>query len=148
MAAGDSQAIVTNGTTLHKGDGAVPEVFTKIAEVVTITPPTQTPVEVDVSHLESKAREKRGGLPDTGAGEFQINYLPEDVGHQGLFDEAGQNLLHNWKVMFPPPKDTFGIGFAASVGSFSIDDIGLDGAIRATVSLVSGPPSRIPPPAG
>jgi hypothetical protein len=144
----DSQAIVTNGTTLLIGDGVTPtEGFTKIAEVVTITPPTSAPAEVDVSHLESAAREKRAGLADTGAGEFQINFLPADVGHQQLFDEGNATVHppHNWKVMFPPPNDTYGVAFRASVGSCGIDEIGLDGVIRATVSLVAGASSRIEP---
>jgi tail tube protein len=147
--AGDSQAIVTNGTTLLMGDGATPtEAFAKIAEVVTITPPTSSPAEVDVSHLESPAREKRAGLADTGSGEFQINFLPADPKHQQLFDEGNATVHppHNWKVMFPPPNDTFGVAFRAAVGSCGLDQIGLDGAIRATVSLVAGASTRISGP--
>jgi tail tube protein len=146
--AGESQAIVTNGTKLLRGDGVTPtEGFTEIAEVVTITPPSQDPVEVDVSHLLSQAREKRAGLPDTGSAEFQINYLPENTGHRDLFTEAnavGQHPLHNWRIMFPAPNDTHGIEFPASVGSFNFDEIGLDGVIRATVSLISSPPALVP----
>jgi Lambda phage tail tube protein, TTP len=138
-----SNAMVTNRTKIQLGNGATPEIFTDIKEVISITPPAQTPVRIDVSHLLSPARENRPGLPGTGEAEFKVNYLPGDTVHRQLMDEQGANVLHNWRVMFPPDYSQ-GLEFEGGVGSFSINAIELDNPITATVSLVSSPQHRIP----
>ena len=63
-----SDAIIGYGTIIARGNGAVPEVFTAIAEVISIDGPGLDSDDVEVTHLSSPGgyREYKGGLKEPG----------------------------------------------------------------------------------
>lgn len=68
-------AVLGAGSALKLGDGASPEVFTTIAEVLRCGPIGSTTPEVDVTNLDSTAKEYIGGLPDGSSVEFEGNWI-------------------------------------------------------------------------
>jgi hypothetical protein len=139
-----SDAIITNGCTLQVGDGATPtEAFTAIAEIVTIEPPAGEAAEVEVTHLESTAKEFKAGLADFGSGTATMNLIPGSLKQEQLEDDAVAGTVRNYRIMFPDA--TNGRAFAAFVSSFKLDSIGNDAPLRATATLrATGPVTRVP----
>lgn len=140
----DSQAIVANGTTFLRGNGATPtEVFTAVAEVSDIVPGQGSAPDIDVSHLTSTAREKRGGLPDFGEMVVTMNLLPGDTQQEAMEDEAGDNVVRHYKIMHP--DNINGRAFTLILKTFATTGYVVDGKLQAIATFaVSGKPTRIP----
>lgn len=69
------------GATFEIGDGASPEVFTEVAEVVSITPPGATVEKIDTTHLQSpnRYREKVASIKDSSDVSFTVNATPANL---------------------------------------------------------------------
>jgi hypothetical protein len=59
---------------LALGAGAAPHTYTTIAEILRVGPIGSTTPEVDVTNLDSAAKEYIGGLPDGASVEFEGNW--------------------------------------------------------------------------
>lgn len=99
--------LFAKGTGLYVGDGASPEVFTKIANVKPITGPgyNVTIVDTTTHSTVGNFREKAAVLVDAGKLGFRVNYDPADptlAPATGLLN-ALQNLTEkNYQLRFPP----------------------------------------------
>ncbi len=60
--------------------------FEKIGEVTNIGAPSGEAADIDVTHLESLAKEYLVGLPDEGNIEISMNAIAGDAGHDELLD--------------------------------------------------------------
>lgn len=135
------------GVTLARGDGASPEVFTKIAELIEITPPSMTKDQVEATHTDSANgfREYIPGLKDGGEFTAVFNFLPNNATQDNtagglLNDFLSVDTVGNWRITFPgSPVMTW--TFAGTVTGYEpvtpIDD-------RMTLQVtwrVSGPPT-------
>jgi hypothetical protein len=71
-------AIIGYGTLFSFGNGATPEVFTALAEVVDVTPPSDTVDIIETTHMTSPNRTKEfiAGLNDPGECSFDIHFIP------------------------------------------------------------------------
>lgn len=58
--------------------------FDKVGEVTTIGAPSGEAADIDVTHLESLAKEYLIGLPDEGNIEIAMNAIVSDAGHTEL----------------------------------------------------------------
>jgi predicted secreted protein len=98
-------AKLAQGTQLQAGDGASPEVFTTIAEILSIGGPSMSFGEVDVTNMDSTGsfREFIGGLGDAGKIEFTANYIvthaTQDSG-TGLWARFLAKTVSNYRVVF------------------------------------------------
>ena len=112
-----SNAIAGYGTLLKRGDGGAPEVFSLIGEVKSISGPTLDVKEADVTTHSSAAAgaymEFVATLIDPGTVDFEINYVPTDVTHQGLRNDMLGRVKRNFKLITPGAQDT--ISFTAFV---------------------------------
>lgn len=85
------------------GDGASPEVFTAVAEVFSITPPSDAADVVDATHMSSpnRTREYIDGLIDPGEASFEMNFVPGGPGDDAIqtWKAAGGNK--NCQIKFP-----------------------------------------------
>ena len=70
-----TSAVLGSGATLRLGSGASPQVYTTIAEVVRCGPIGSTNPEVDVTNLDSTAKEYIAGLADGNTVDFDVNWL-------------------------------------------------------------------------
>jgi len=139
----ESNAISAFGTLLQRGDGADPENFTPIAEVLDIKPPALSADTEEVTHQGSPDgwKEYIVTLLDGGEVSFDINFIPTDTTHNaaaGLLADYSARTKRNWKVVFP---DGTAWQFAAYVTGFE-PDAPVGGKLAASVTLkVTGKPT-------
>lgn len=86
-----TQAFLGSQTLFKLGNGASPEAFTTVAEVVSIGPLAQRKDLVEVTHLESTAKEFIGGLSDGQEIEIVCNYRPANAQQNALMIAAATN---------------------------------------------------------
>lgn len=132
-----SQALHSQTVALKRGNGATPEVFTLIGEITDITGPGGAASEIDVTHLQSTAKEIVLGLPDEGEVQLKLNMVPSDAQQTGLRNDRAAGTLRNFKLVLSDVGLTTA-SFAAYVKTYSVA-AGVDKKIELSLTLrVSG----------
>lgn len=76
-----SDAIKSQGFTLEIGDlGDSPAALTEIKEITNFRLFDGQANEIDITHMQSTAKERMMGLQDFGSGQFDLNFLSADPG--------------------------------------------------------------------
>jgi hypothetical protein len=146
----DSQAMVANGSTLLRRNDA-DNGWDEIAEVSDIVPGAPQAPVVDVSHLKSAAREKRGGLPDTGTMTVTMNLVKGNTIQEAMEEtEAGSNTPRKYRIMFPTYASEVshegGREYTLILTAFGLTGFVVDGKIQAIATFeVSGKPTIVDP---
>jgi len=98
-----SEALIGYGCLFAIGDGATPEVFTDLAEVIDITPPSDSLDIIEVTHMTSPNRIKEfiPGLSDPGECSFTINFLPGEDDDDAIQALRGAVSPSNFRITFP-----------------------------------------------
>lgn len=79
--------------------------WTDVGEVLDISPPSPTKSSIDTTHHGSTSgtRTKMGGLVDPGQSTVEVQFDPEDTGHQLLMTRA--NTAHEepdtYRIVYP-----------------------------------------------
>lgn len=133
-----TQATIGYGTLLQRGDGGSPEVFSAIAEVISITPPQAVADDVEVTHLSSPNRTKEyiQGMIDAGEASISINWLPGDATHDeltGLLANQISGAVKNWRIVLPNALLTW--QFPGYVKSFEPEEITAGDKLGASVTF-------------
>lgn len=136
-----SEAIIGTGILLKAGDGASPEVFVTVAEIVSLKPPQLSRNEVDVSnHNEAptSGEAKILGMLRKGQVTGTLNWLPTNATHsetgQGILADIIANKKRNWRITYPPlglPKWTF----PGRVQLFDVQEVTVDAAMQLAFAL-------------
>ena len=118
-----SSARIGKGTLLKIGDAASPEVFTTIAEMVTIGgSPGGVPDEIDVTNHDSPGlyEEIITGIIRTKTITGVANYIGDNTQQNALLTAMEAGTSKNFKLVFPTatPK-TF--SFAGRVNGWDVD---------------------------
>lgn len=123
-------AIESQGVLIKRWNGAS---FDTIPEVKSFTGPGGSATVIDVTDLQSVAKEKRMGLPDEGQLSLTINYIPDNAVHMGLRADRAARTSVDFRIYF---TDTLGTvwDFSAFVTGFSVSGA-VDGVVEATVTL-------------
>ena len=129
-----SAATLGLGTLIKKGNAASPEVFTTIAEVGTITGPSQSSEFVQVTNQDSSAHEFIAGIVDPGEITFSVNYAPQNATHQALLTDFGDKSSDNYELVFPTGNAADKWEFAAAVTGAEVT-APIDGPIQLSVTL-------------
>lgn len=125
-----TSAVLGAGTLLKLGDAASPEVFTTVAESVTIGEIGETADEVEVTNMDSgTSKEYIGGLKDGSQVEFTFNFLAANTQQEALRD--GVRTTKNFTVTWP---DASTAAFALVILGFSRAETTPGTALMATVS--------------
>jgi hypothetical protein len=128
-------AIGVQGTLVQRGDGATPEVFTTIPEIISFGGLGGQSDETEVTDINSTAKEFRLGLPDSGEFTFTINFIPTNVVHRALLANHKARTLHNYKITWSDGSITT---FSARVKGFE-RSAEADGVVTADVTFrISG----------
>ncbi len=136
--ANPSNAINAQGVALKRGNGATPETFTIIGEITRFDGPGGSASVIDVTTLQSTAKEKRMGLIDEGQYTFTVNLDPTDVQQAGLRADRAARTLRNFQLVLTDASNTT-LTFSAFVTEFKISGA-VDQVITAAVTLeISGP---------
>lgn len=97
-----TSAVLGKNATLGLGSGASPQVYTTIAEVLRVGPVGSTNPEVDVTNLDSTAKEYIAGLADGNTVEFEFNWVQGNTQQRSLrtSQAAGStvNLELRWQT--------------------------------------------------
>lgn len=113
-----SKAVSAKGTVLAIGDGATPtEAFTVIADVTSIKQSGHQFDEVDVTHMQSDAKEVQAGLEDNGEYALELNFT-NDTSQTAYKGAAG--TVKNFQLQFPTLTTPKKLAFAALVQPINI----------------------------
>ena len=126
-----------SGTVFSRGDAASPEVFTAVGDVVSIAGPAIVKDEIEVTALDSAAKEFIGALDDPGEITLELNWNPQDSEHVNLRTDAEGSTVRNYRVVWSDLSSTQ-VTFAAEVMEFSLNTEAND-AVKGSVRLkISG----------
>jgi len=130
-----TNAIPTQGVVIARGDGGSPETFTLIAEITDFDGPGGERPDIDVSSLDSLAREFLPGLKDNGDFSFTANFLPVDAQHVLVrdTDTAETSTATNFRITFTDAGAT-NATFAAFVKQYRPSG-GVDDKVVAAVTM-------------
>lgn len=126
------------GVKIALGDGASPEVFTNIPQVVEITGlGSGEASDIDVTDFDSTGMEFMPGLKDEGTISVKLNLDPDNAVHEDLKDLRDAQTLNNFKITLTnSPATTW--TFSAYVKSLSRDMASND-VLRSVMTLrISG----------
>ncbi|NNF65986.1 MAG: outer capsid protein Hoc [Gammaproteobacteria bacterium] len=128
---------IGSGTELRRGDGAGTEVFTLVSNITNITGPNISKDEVDVTNMDSTAREFISALDNPGSISFTMNWDPSNAQQVLVRSDAEGNSAGNWQIVWSD-TDSTQVDFSGEVMSFSINTTP-DGATTADVEIkISG----------
>ena len=98
-----SNAAMGAGAAFGIGDGASPEVYTDLAEVLSISPPSQAVDIIDVTHLKStnRLREFIAGFIDPGDVSIEMNFIAGSAADVAIRALEGLATTTNFRVTFP-----------------------------------------------
>ena len=95
-----SSAIESQGTVISIGNGDSPLTYTQIKEVVSFSGFDGTAAEIDVTSLDSTAKEFIMGLQDFGQFTMEANYLKADAGQVLVRAAKASREVQDIKVEF------------------------------------------------
>lgn len=129
-----SNAMTTVGVKLQKGDGATgTELFTTVAEITKLNGPSQTAKLIDVTSLDSTAREYRSGLKDGGDVSFDVNLVASS--HKTLKADFDAHTVRNFKLLLTDHATTPSTAaFSAIITEFGITS-DVDNVVKAAIKL-------------
>lgn len=124
-----TEAVLGALTQLKLSDGASPEVYTLIAEVLRVGPVGSSAPEVDVTNLDSTAKEYIGGLDDGHTVDFDVNWIAGNTQQEVFRDGVGDTK--NMQMLWP---DTTLAAFAFVILGFGLGETTPEGQITASIN--------------
>jgi hypothetical protein len=103
----ESVALLGYGSVFQIQTENSPDNYVDMAEVISITPPTFTLDQVDVTHMTSPNRNREfiSGLNDPGECSFDMNFVPGSTSDDRLFEllnlPTGTNRRRNCRISYP-----------------------------------------------
>lgn len=148
-----SQAKLAAGTKLQLGDGASPEIFANIAEILTLGTGGNTIKTPEVTNMDSPANgagvifeEFIGATASGGEVDFTYNFIPSPTGGQQDFRDSFDGLVHNFRIVIPvanpaiSPVRNWRLAFAGVVSMTDKIDFAIDKQMIGSGKIkVSGP---------
>jgi len=129
-------AIMAAGTVFKRGDGASNEAFTALSEINSVGLPEQSRPMIDVSDLDSTAREFIPGLLDSGQVAVEMNFTRDS--YIDMKADLNSTTARNYQIVLNDTGSTT-IDFSGHVQSIGGGAAGPDDKIPVTVSIkVSG----------
>ena len=101
-----TSAVLGSGATLQLGNDASPQVYTTVAEVLRCGPIGSTNPEVDVTNLDSTAKEYIAGLADGNTVDFDVNWLVGNTQQVALRTAAGAGSTKHLKMVWQTSPNT------------------------------------------
>jgi predicted secreted protein len=99
-------AVLGKGATLQLSDDASPEVFTTIAEVLRCGPIGATNPEVDVTNLDSTAKEYIAGLADGNTVDFDVNFIAGNTQQAALRSAQAAGQTKHLRMIWQTSPNT------------------------------------------
>jgi len=120
-------------TSYTSGGTATPVTFTQIKEVKDFKPSGAQVSKIDVTNLDSAAKEYVAGLVDNGDFSMSVNYVANDPGQAAAKTAFESSLTKTFKIV-APNNDTF--TFSAFVMKFpEVPSGAVDGVLMGDMSV-------------
>lgn len=129
-----SNAILGTGILLKAGNGAMPEVFTPVAELMALKPPQLSRNEIDVSIHNEGEEAKILGMLRKGQVTGTLNWLPTNATHAAMVADLLANTKRTWQIAMPDEDNTTWT-FPARIQLFDIPEVGVDAALQTGFAL-------------
>jgi len=137
------------GSQFMVGDGASPEGFEAVADILTITPGAMETARIDKTHLRSPAahKESLAGLRDSGpftiSGNWRANHESQSNagGGSGSFASGGlismwiDRVTRNFKIVCSDGSPATEFPFSGYVSKFQPGEIGTDDKVNFTAEI-------------
>ena len=121
----------STGLTITAAGTATPVTFAAIVNCKSFSGFVGSASEIDVTNLDSTAKEFRLGLVDSGNLTLELDYKSTETSHIALRTKQVSGVLTNFKLVLP---DATSITFNAFVKKFSLSG-GVDEVAKASVDL-------------
>jgi len=130
----DSSGFASAGTT----GTATPQTFSKVGNVQNFTPDGGTANVIDVSNMDSTAKEKRQGLQDMGNYALTYDTDDTDVGQLALIAARTAQAVKTFKQVYP--GGLLVRAWQGFVQKVTEPDAGVDKVLRSSATIVvTGP---------
>lgn len=140
-----SNAVQSQGTKIRVSADGSPPSFSDIPEVRTIGGPDGSAPTIDVTDLDSTAREYILGLKDEGQIQLGIMYRPSNTVHRTLRNAWSDRTLMQFQIDFA--DDATRWEFDAYVTGMP-SQLGVDAVVEGTVTLkITGEIAELAQPA-
>ena len=128
-----TSARLGSGATLQLGDGASPQSYTTIAEVLRCGPIGSSNPEVDVTNLDSMAKEYIAGLADGNTVDFDVNWLVGNTEQTSLRTSQQAGATVNLRMVYPTSPET-NAEFDLVLLDFEMGETTADSQLTARIS--------------
>ncbi len=128
-----TSAVLGSLATLGLGSGASPQVYTTIAEVLRVGPIGSTNPEVDVTNLDSTAKEYIAGLADGNNVQFDMNWVQGNTEQQSLRTSVAAGSTVNLRMAWQTSPNTIA-QFDFVLLTFEMGETTPEGQVSASVS--------------
>lgn len=128
-----TSAVLGKNATLQLGSGASPQVYTTVAEVIRCGPIGSTNPEVDVTNLDSTAKEYIAGLADGNTVDFDMNWIGGNTQQEALRTAAANGSTSNFKMTWQTSPNTVAV-FDLVILTFEMGETTPEQQVTASVS--------------
>lgn len=124
-------AVVSKGTQFKRGNGASNEIFTKLSEVNSIGLPNLSRPTIDVTDLDSTAREYVAALRTSGEVTVGMNFTRTT--YIATYADYASDTARNYQIVLPDTSNTT-IEFTGYVSGISGSAPGPDEKVSVEVT--------------
>lgn len=129
-----SDALESQGFKFEIKTASGPDVWTEVKEVTSFQGLDGSAAEIDVTHMQSLAKERRMGLQDWGNWQLETNYLPEDPGQVAMRDAKGDRDEQDFRATLSSGAKIEFAGFVLSAPISGGVDAKLDGSFTILIT--------------
>jgi len=129
-----ADAIETQGFKFEIGNGDSPLTYTEVSEITSFTFFDGTAAEIDVTHLQSTAKEWLMGLQDFGTGSLECNHLPSDAGQSAMRTAKADRTIQDFQITFSDTSTATFQGYVLSNPLSGGVDAKVDGSFNIRIS--------------
>lgn len=119
------------GLVYTSGGTATPQTWTQIANVKTFNGIDGSAAEIDISNLQSSAKEYLMGLPDEGQFSVELDLDPLDAGQIALLAARSAQTKKSFKLTLPNANTATFSGYAKKITASG----GVDQSIKRSVDI-------------
>lgn len=129
-----SDAIESQGFLLEIGNADSPTDYTEVKEITNFSGLDGQASEIDVTHLQSTAKEFRMGLQDWGSFNCDVNFLSDDPGQTAVRAAKASRDLTPFRVTLSDGKTILFNAFVTSAPISGGVDAKVDGSFNLRIS--------------
>lgn len=131
-----ANAIETQGFKFEiaSNPGSSPDNYVQVSEITSFSFFDGSAAEIDVTHLQSTAKEWIMGLQDFGSGSLECNHLPDDTGQNLMRAAKASRDIQDFKITFSDLNTAIFRGYVLSNPLSGGVDAKVDGSFAIRIS--------------